>query len=91
MRGNWKKDTENCSFTRPDSDFVTCNCNHLTLFGVLVVYSSMNIFVRWCFHALNCSFRTLNLLNVKPDRKRMIIEMIAMVSKLQFSRTILKL
>ena len=87
MRGNWERDTENCSFTRIDSDFVTCNCNHLTLFGVLVVYySSMNnIFVRWCFHALNCSFRTLNLLNVKLDRKRMIIEMIAMVSMLQFS------
>lgn len=37
MNGDWIRDTEGCTYTRNDRNFVTCDCNHLSLFGVLVV------------------------------------------------------
>ena len=37
VKGDWIRDTEGCSYTRNDRYFVTCDCNHLSFFGVLVV------------------------------------------------------
>ena len=34
-RGNWT--TDGCAFIEIDGNVVTCRCNHLTNFGVLVV------------------------------------------------------
>ena len=45
-KGDWIPDLDGCSEPiRVNDSFVTCNCNHLSLFGILVVNNGMNQYV----------------------------------------------
>ena len=42
-KGDWIPDLDGCTEPiRVDDNFVTYNCNHLSLFGILVVNNGMN-------------------------------------------------